>query len=126
MARQVSVTEAARLLGVSRRTIERRVKDGTLTVTRDGRRRLVALPEGASTVTEDGTDTTEARLSQTLAQCAELSAECAVLRQRVADVTTDRDYLRSALAAALTLQQKALPERTEQRAAWWQFWRREG
>ena len=80
-------------------------------------------PDDGQDVPEDATDTTEARLPQSLAQCAEPGSECAMLRQRVADVVSDRDYLRQALAAALTTTQKLLPERIPSRP-WWQFWRR--
>jgi len=36
-------------------------------------------------------------------------------------LTGERDYLRQALAAALTLQQKTLPKPSGN--PWWQFWR---
>jgi len=120
----VTVTEAAHLLGVSRRTIERRIADGTLIVTRDGHQRLVALPDDTVEVPHDATETTEARLSLALAQCAEIGRERDLLRQRVADLVSERDYLRSALAASLTTTQKLLPERSGQRP-WWAFWRRD-
>jgi hypothetical protein len=71
---------------------------------------------------EPDTDMTAAQLAQALAQCDSLRAECDLLRQRVADLAGERDYLRQALAAALTLQQKALPKPSGR--PWWQFWRR--
>ena len=61
-------------------------------------------------------------MAQALAQLAERHGECALLRQRVADLVSERDYLRQALAAALTTTQKLLPERTGR--SWWQFWRK--
>jgi excisionase family DNA binding protein len=67
VAQQVKATEAARLLRVSRRTMERRIKDGTLSVTLEGRRRLVALPDDASTMPEPYTGTARAQLAQALA-----------------------------------------------------------
>ena len=67
VAQQVKATEAARLLRVSRRTMERRIKDGTLSVTLGGLRRLAALPDDASTMPEPYTGTARAQLAQALA-----------------------------------------------------------
>jgi len=67
VAQQVKATEAARLLRVSRRTMERRIKDGTLSVTLGGLRRLSALPDDASTMREPYTGTARAQLAQALA-----------------------------------------------------------
>lgn len=171
--RQVPIDEAARLLGLSRRTIERRLNRGTLTGSKTGGRWLVDVPpsELTTTATRQEADTGEvdvpvshlsgvsqraealavqlaeatvrgdalaAQVSQLSGQLAEVTRQCDslaaqvsqlsatgdVLRQRVEELTSERDYLRSALAAALTLQQKALPERTEQGRHWWWPWGR--
>jgi excisionase family DNA binding protein len=122
VARLLTVTQAAQALRVSRRTVERRIADGTLPVTRDGRKRLVALPEEASTEPPADTDTTKAQLAQALAECDRLRHEADMLRQRAEDLVSERDYLRQALAAALTTTQKLLPERTGR--PWWAFWKR--
>jgi len=54
-------------------------------------------------------------------QIAALRAELDKCQALAEQLTGERDYLRQALAAALTLQQKALPERTGR--TWWAFWR---
>lgn len=145
--RQVPIDEAVSLLHLSRRTIERRLARGTLAGTKDGGRWLVDVPLADMTATEvrQGVDSGEVdrlrlQLAEATAKLADMAEQVAdltrqhdsltqqladmtatgdVLRQRVDELTSERDYLRSALAAALTLQQKALPERTETGRRWW-------
>jgi len=65
-----------------------------------------------------------AQLSDVAADRDRMAGRVDDLTRQVDDLTGERDYLRSALAAALTLQTKALP--APHSRPWWQFWRREG
>ena len=133
------LTEAAKLLGISRRTAQRRLESGALTGQKVGARWLVdvvAEPTEPPTAPEPLTVApTVALLVEVIdlrATLAEVSAdrdnlrhESALLRVRLDSAESERDYLRSALAASLTLGQRLLPERTGQRPSWWKVWRRE-
>ena len=55
---------------------------------------------------------------RTKAETAE--RDLAETRRQVADLTGERDYLRSALAAALSSPQRALP--APRKRPWWRFW----
>jgi excisionase family DNA binding protein len=131
--RQVSIDEAAQILGLSRRTIERRLTDGRLSGHRQGVRWLVDVPvsHDAPTPFPDRRDDAKTR------KLSEVTRERDELARRVADLEGERDYLRQALAAALTLSQQLLPERAEAPSSpttsttgettrpRWQFWRRD-
>jgi excisionase family DNA binding protein len=136
---RLPLTEAARLLGISRRTAQRRLESGALTGAKVGARWFVDV------VTEPLAEPTEPEsraLDPAVALLAEVSAlrstlaevvsdrdslrhESALLRAKLDSAESERDYLRSALAASLTLgqSQRLLPERAASRA-WWQVWRR--
>jgi hypothetical protein len=132
--RHLTIREAAAHLGVSTRTINRRVQAGTLTETlRDGVRYVVlgdvpayTYPETLTAETQDRTDRdTETLVSE--------------LRDRLQATEADRDHWRhqaetlsrnvSELTATLYRlgEQNALPTPdrwTEPYRPWWQFWRR--
>jgi excisionase family DNA binding protein len=82
----VTASEAARILGVSRRTVTRRIADGTLRTVEVGNARRVVLemPEDA----QPGHGTTPASADGQLAQIAHLRAQLEA-------VTSERDHLRS-------------------------------
>lgn len=141
--RQLPLTEAARLLGISRRTAQRRLTDGTLTGVKVGQKWLIDVDLAQVAAPEPRQDSAtsaylaelgivRAQLTEALTECntlrqdcATVRAECATLARRATDLESERDYLRQALAAALTLgQQRLLPERAESGRAWWKVWRR--
>jgi uncharacterized NAD(P)/FAD-binding protein YdhS len=128
--RHLTIREAATHLGVSTRTINRRVRAGTLTETqRDGVRYVVlgdvptqTSPEPSTAETQDRTDRdTETLMSE--------------LRDRLAGAEADRDHWRhqaetlsrnvSELTTTLyqVTQQKALPAPSQNKAPWWAFWK---
>jgi excisionase family DNA binding protein len=131
--RHLTIREAAAQLGVSTRTINRRIRAGTLTETqRDGVRYAVlgdvpapTYPETSTAETQDRTDRdTETLMSE--------------LRDRLQATETDRDHWRhqaetlsrnvSELTATLyrLSDQKALPTpkpRTNKPSRWWQLWK---
>lgn len=135
--RQVPLTEAARLLGISRRTAQRRLESGALTGAKVGARwyvDVVAEPTEPPTAPEPLTVAPtvallvevidlRATLAEVSADRDELRHESALLRTKLDSAESERDYLRSALAASLTLGQRLLPERTASIPRW-RFWRR--
>ncbi len=141
----VSVTEAARILGVSRRTVSRRIAAGQLpTVEVSGARRVVLDIPGGS---EPGVPSNEG----THGTVPILEADNSVLRARLAAVEEERDHLRAtvdklagtvdrltislAQLSGTVVEQRALeagrdtamedtaPQKPLQRP-WWAFWRR--
>ena len=126
--------EAAKALGLSRRTVQRRLAAGTLTGRKQGTIWLVDVPTTTPAAITDAlmvrladterhlADVTRER--DTLArQLADTERELAHARERLTATEGERDYLRQ-LAAALTSRVPQLPERTEPPKARWQFWRR--
>jgi excisionase family DNA binding protein len=128
--RHLTIREAAAHLGVSTRTINRRVRAGTLTQTqRDGVRYIVlgdipaqTYPEPSTAETQDRTDRdTETLVSE--------------LRDRLATTEADRDHWRhqaetlsrnvSELTATLYQlgNQKAINAPKQQHRPWWAFWK---
>jgi len=121
--RQLTIDQAAAELGISRRTVERRCARGVLRSLHDGGRLLVLLPTPTDTLTaklEQLTATVEQLTDRLTAVEAERDQAKALLEA----VTSERDYLRQAHAASLTLSTRLLPERTETRPSWWRVWRR--
>jgi excisionase family DNA binding protein len=132
MSQYVSVSEAARVLGVSRRTVDRRIAAGKLrTVDQDGARLVVLedTPDPPASETPSKTD-----MSNFVAVCARLQAveeERAHLRQTVDKLTGTVDRLTISLAqlSGTIVDQQALdtgqdtpePPRPAQRP-WWRFW----
>ncbi len=85
----VSVTEAARILGVSRRTVSRRIAAGELpTVEVNGARRVVLDIPGTS---EPGVSPSEGTPSAPPMPTEDMAA----LRARLAAVEEERDHLRA-------------------------------
>ncbi|MDP9380446.1 MAG: excisionase family DNA-binding protein [Chloroflexota bacterium] len=89
MPTHYTYTEAARILGVSRRTISRRIQSGELpTVEVDGARRVVLdIPDGAQSVPDAPTGMPVPTPAQ--------DAEIAALRAQLAAVESERDHLRA-------------------------------
>jgi len=133
--------EAAKALGLSRRTVQRRLAAGTLTGRKQGTIWLVDVP---TTTPAAMTDALRVRLADTVRHLADVTRERdslagsvpALARQladserelshaqeRLTATEGERDYLRQ-LAAALTSRVPQLPERAEPPKARWQFWRR--
>jgi excisionase family DNA binding protein len=125
MSHSVTVTEAARLLGVSRRTIQRRVKAGELPTADVAGRRYVVLSD-----TE-----LSGELSPLPMRHDATRDEVGILRTQLDAVTNERDYLRQQLTQTVGAlyalgEHKAIsappedtpePPRPAQRA-WWRFW----
>ncbi len=118
------MSEAARVMGVSRRTIQRRIQAGQLATVDAGGVRYVVL------------DDTEVSAPPPAARVA-TGEEVAALRAELAAVTSERDYLRQQLTGALgvlhahgvtrMIDAPSQPERTAQKPlqrAWWRFWER--
>ncbi len=131
-SQHVSIAEAARVLGVSRRTIDRRIATGKLkTVEQDGAR-LVVLEDTPDTATPETPPETD--MSELVAMRARLQAveeERDHLRQTVDKLTGTVDRLTISLAqlSGTIVEQQALdtgnersePPRPAQRP-WWRFW----
>ena len=128
--------EAAKALGLSRRTVQRRLAAGTLTGRKQGTIWLVDVP---TTTPAAMTDALRVRLADTERHLADVTREYDSLARQLADTErelghakelleatiAERDYLRQ-LAAALTSRVPQLPERAESaNRAWWKVWRRE-
>lgn len=119
MAQEVTVTEAVKLLGRSKRTVERYIKAGRLEVAYepDGRR-IVTVPDDMLAEAkrrmahDNGRHAVTVIADGAAAQCAELERECAQLRERLAEVTTERDYLRDTLLASLEATRRLLVSHT--------------
>src|SRR5690242_19258348 len=80
MTRHLPIDDAARVLGVSRKTIERRLKSGTLTGHLDGRRWLVAVPDEVVDPSQGGESQTAPAMSQTRQTPPDMSETVAVLQ----------------------------------------------
>ena len=116
----VSVSEAVRLTGKSERTVRRWMAGGKVP-TRDNAAGLQVGLTGEMVVRGRQEEATP-DMPDMAARVVELEADARRLQALLEQVTGERDYLRQALAAALTLQQKALPKPSGN--PWWQFWRR--
>jgi excisionase family DNA binding protein len=131
----VTITEAARLLGISVRTVQRRLDAGTLEAVEDEGKRLVRLPSdataqaigytshdapGMSSGTPHGaTGNTTAQATTAASDAtrdasgelvAELRDQVKFLRSQVEEHARAEAELRAALREALRMQAKALPE----------------
>ncbi len=109
----LTATEAAVRLGVSDRTVRRRVAKGVLEAKREDGRLYVKLARQ------------EAATGPTPPEVDKLLAEVASLAKEVDNLTGERDYLRQALAAALgkipTIAAHA--SEAEPRRRWWPWGR---
>ncbi len=134
MSQNVSVSEAARVLGVSRRTVDRRIAAGKLrTIDQDGARLVVLedTPPPAAPKTLPETDMSE--LVSVRARLAAVEEERDHLRQTVDKLTGTVDRLTISLAqlSGTIVDQRALDTgqdttdapRTARRP-WWRFWER--
>ncbi len=134
MARQVTITEAAAILGVSRKTVKNLIAAGKLTATKVGRLRVVELPDEVVLPTETKPTIPEPPPAP---DAALLAAQLAQVQAELEAVKAERDYLRNHVAqltqnvSALTAtiyqmtEQKTLPAPRPRERAWWQFWRRD-
>jgi predicted RNase H-like nuclease (RuvC/YqgF family) len=121
----VKVSKAAVLLGVSERTVWRRVKRGELAIDRSVTPHLVNVSDTVSdNVTDKGVTLSdkvsevseleerveglEAELQEWRLKAEELSREVKRLEELLSEVRSERDYLRSANAAALSTSQRLL------------------
>jgi excisionase family DNA binding protein len=119
--RQLTINEAARELGVTRRTIERRIQKGDIVASYVNGKRYVHISDNSATpptVTHDSRTTDSDTTTQITILCVELDT----IRQ-------ERDYLRqhvSELTATLYRlgDQKVLIAPQLQSSPWWAFWRR--
>lgn len=119
----LTVTEAAAALGVSERTVWRRVKAGKVEIDRTHTPHTVKVSDADIDAGTPGTDEL-ARLTDTVTDLerkvdrlatenAALDARNELLERLLDQVTEERDYLRSANAAALS----KIPD---QRPGFWQ------
>ena len=116
--RWVTVSDAARHFGVTERTIYRRIQSGKLTARTDGSQTLVMV----ETDDIDPASDDDSRASQ---------AEIALLQELLQEARNERDYLRQALAAALSkipqIEARSDVESSPdqpQRRPWWWPWKR--
>lgn len=119
MARHLPIDESARVLGISRRTVERRVKAGTLSATHDAGRKLISVPDEVidatgAPVTGDRGDVSATR--QARHDRGDSDATRAALEAELLALRSERDWLRqhvehlAVLNAQLTATvQRALP-----------------
>lgn len=103
MAQDFTVTEAARVLGVSRRTVERRVKAKRYPVVYEASgRRLVTIPDDELAHPKRTLARAEASQAVEVSTDAAMAERMALLEERLAAVTEERDFLRGVLRQALT------------------------
>ncbi len=141
MPTHYTYTEAARILGVSRRTISRRIQSGELpTVEVDGARRVVLdIPDGAQPAPDAPTGTPghvpaqEVGIAQLRARLEAVESERDHLRATVDKLagTVDRLTISLAQLSGTVVEQRALGASEVNTAApepaqrpWWAFWRR--
>ncbi len=119
--RQLTINEAAREVGVTRRTIERRIQKGDIVASYVNGKRFVHISDNGATV---ATVTHDSRTtdSDTATQVATLRTELDTIRQ-------ERDYLRqhvSQLTATLYRlgDQKVISAPKQNPSRWWVLWHR--
>lgn len=109
---KLSLSEAARRWGVSRATINRRRKDGTLSVTKDGRSVFVDTSElvrvfGATNQTVH--DTVSSRVRETArVSHSETSSSSELLHQKISFLEEKNEMLQSRLDQVTANEQKLL------------------
>jgi excisionase family DNA binding protein len=132
LSQYVSVSEAARVLGVSRRTVDRRIASGKLrTVDQDGTRLVVLEDTPVPAMSATPTETAMSELVAMRARLQAVEEERDHLRQTVDKLTGTVDRLTISMAqlSGTIVEQQALdtgqdtPDtpRPAQRA-WWRFW----
>jgi len=118
MSRQVSIKEAAELLGVSRKTVERRIKSGQLSATKEGRCYVVDLPDDIELPSLSGhqpaTVATETRLAAMEVELEAVRGERDRLIGQLADASRQVDQL-TATVFQMSQTQKLLTARAESR-----------
>ncbi len=96
MPQTVTIADAARILGLHRRTVERRIKNGELTAVTTAGRRMVVLEDTPGYEPAPQLDTTPPRHAD--GSAADNAALVEELRARVADLQADRDHWRQTAA----------------------------
>ncbi len=134
MPQYVSVSDAARVLGVSRRTVDRRIRSGQLSViVQDGQKLVVLEDKPGTPVMSETPPDTVSELATLRAQVEMLTSERDHLRQTVDKLsgTVDRLTISLAQLSGTVVEQRALPAGEADTAAqepvqraWWAFWRR--
>ncbi len=127
MTRRVTSQEAAEILGVSRKTVERRIKSGQLSATKEGRRYIVDLPdepeEEAKSRQQTGDDSKDVRLAAALAELEAVRSERDYLRQQTDNLSRNVSELtvtvfRLTETLALPPPQEAETKKRRTRAPW--------
>jgi len=98
----VSISEAAIALGISERTVSRRIKKGELLTRKEGRTTLVNIDSSLLFSDKDNP----------------LSATVSHLQEMIEHMKDEIAYLRNAHAASLHL----LESKNERRKTWWKLW----
>lgn len=120
--RWITVTEAIGIFGVSERTIRRRIATGLLPTKHEGNRVLIYLYDTAPDEGQAGAGNVSG---------GNLEAEVRRLTGILSQVEGERDYLRQALAAAMSKipaieassqPAAADPESKTPARPWWKFW----
>jgi len=116
--RQVSIDEAARILGLSRRTVERRLTSGRQSGRKDGGRWLVDVTIDAATVQREQADHDRRAIDELTRKVAELTHQAEALTderdaltRRIDELLADRESWRQQAAMASANCQAALEVR---------------
>jgi ribosomal protein S15P/S13E len=123
---QVSIQDACRLLRLSRRTVQRRLADGTLTGRKEAGKWVVDVPltrpEGSQEQDRSAIDVLTAQVGTLTAQLAQLTQQNEQLTGHIDTLEKDKEFLQSALAAALTIQKQIASTVEIGRRPWYKFW----
>lgn len=118
----LTISEAAHYFRISERTLRRRIAAGQLPTQKEGGRVLVMVYD--SPADKGGQADTAPAVS---AKLAELEAEVRRLSDLLSQVEGERDYLRQALAAAMSkipaIEAGAESKPDPERRPWWKFWK---
>ncbi len=96
MPQTVTIADAARILGLHRRTVERRIKSGELTAVTTAGRRMVVLEDTPTSEPLPQSSATPPRHAD--GSAADNAALVEELRARVADLQEERDHWRQTAA----------------------------
>lgn len=130
--RQVTIDQAAFILGLSRRTVERRLANGALSGVKVGQKWLVDVPvtdndtsQESNRHNSDGQPTGEididilrVQLADMSQKIADLSHERDSLLRQVSDLTTDKEYLKNQLTLMARQAEQAMQARDNAESEW--------